>query len=466
VKRAALALVALGLLACALGHAQEGPRQGHAIAAVESASPTDRIVLVTGALSGNLEPCHCSEGMLGGLPRRASLVARLGGALPLLELGDLDRPSETTEALMEARERGALEALATMGAPLHVLALGCTDARLGLARLEALTNEVAPGLVWLCTNVKGGPAFLKPSVELEPAGEEPPVLVAAVLDPALVGTLDKGELTSPREAIAPLAARKKALVVLFHGEPAAAERALGDLAGISAIVCGHGDPAPTRRLASGAALLVPEANGQLLHALAFGKNGALHAEAAHALDGLLPDAQTTREALDRFYTKATEVQPEFPRQKVEVEGGKFVGSKECRDCHKEAYEVFEKSGHARALAKLQEKEAKRSGLSECLVCHVTGYGFETGWSARAPSPGLGAVGCESCHGVGSNHVERAYASGDDPAHRGDVLGYGRPPGKGPERWRARCMLCHDPANSPAFDLGPYLQKIRHWAKDL
>src|SRR5580658_3210962 len=113
--RARAALSALGVLAvaCALGRADDDDlaRRASAVAPVPSASPTDKVLLVTGMLAGNLEPCHCSEGMLGGLPRRASLVARFaadpGKAYPLLDLGDLDKPSETSDALMALRERSA-----------------------------------------------------------------------------------------------------------------------------------------------------------------------------------------------------------------------------------------------------------------------------------------------------------------------------------------------------------------------
>ncbi len=429
-----------------MGRAQDPEKRGGGgIAPVPSASSGAQVLLVTGMLAGNLEPCHCSEGMLGGLPRRASLVLRFGGKLPLLDMGDFARPTETSDTLMELRERGALEAIETIPGSLHVVALGCTDARLGLARLEKLAREAAPSVTWLCANVKNGPAFLKPSVE---TGD---IIITAVLDPGLA-VLDQGELVPPREAIAPLAARGKTLVVLFHGDPQAA-RALGDLPGISVIVSCHVEVgARTARLPSGASLVTLEQNGQKLHALALAK-GALETEAAHPLDGLLPDAPAAREALDRFYEKATAAAPDLPRRKIDGEGGKYIGSRNCKICHEKAYAVWEKTGHARSLEKLKEKEPRRSALAECVECHVTGFGFETGWTKDASH--LASVGCESCHGVASNHVDLANSSED-------VNGFGMLPGKGPEGWRARCILCHDPLNSPSFDLETYLEKIKHW----
>lgn len=446
----AVPLVLLVAACVSLSRADNEERRDAGLAPVVSASPTDRILLVTGPLEGNLEPCNCTEGMLGGIPRRASLVARFGGKLPILDLGDLDKPSETSDALMELRERAALEALGAVGtASLHAIALGCTDARLGLDRLGKISSEAAPGTLWLCANAKGAPAFVKKTIEHEG------VTITAVLDPEKSGPVQGCELGSPADAIREIARAGKPLVVLWHGEPAAAVKALEDVNGVSIIICGHAhDPLPPSKLRSGATLLVLEPNGQRLHAIALSATG-FHAEAAHPLDGLLPDGQASRAALDRFYEEATRIAPELPRRKVDGEGGRFVGSESCKECHKEAYEIWAKTGHSRALARLEEKEKKRSGLAECVICHVTGYGLETGWAPGKGPSELASVGCESCHGVGSNHVERAWKNDD-------VTGFGRPPGKGQERWRARCMLCHDPRNSPSFELGPYLEKIKHW----
>lgn len=456
-KRVAAAGGGLALLAvaCALGRADDAAKRASAVAPVPSAAATDRLLLVTSTLAGNLEPCHCTEGMMGGIPRRASLVARFARKLPVLDLGDLDKPIETDDKLSVLRVRGALEALESVsGGGLHAIALGCVDARLGLARLGKITREVAPHVTWLCANLKGGPDFVKASLEHEG------VTIAAVLDPARAGTVDQGELVPPLEGLKELLEKKKPLVVLFHGDPAAAERTLGTAKGISLIVCAHAElPERTRALASGVPLAVLEPNGQRLHAYAIDEKGALHAEASHALDGLLPDSPAARQALDRFYEEATKVAPDLPKRKVEAEGGHFVGSASCKDCHEKAFEIWKKTGHERALVRLKEKDPKRSGLAECVVCHVTGFGYESGWSPRTPAPQLSSVGCESCHGPGSNHIERA----SDPK---DALGYGRPArGKDrQERWRERCMLCHDPENSPGFEIDSYLEKIQHWDK--
>ena len=150
--------------------------------------------------------------------------------------------------------------------------------------------------------------------------------------------------------------------------------------------------------------------------------------------------------------------PEAPRRKPDEQGGTYLGSERCRDCHSEAFRIWQETRHAHALDRLRKKDPKRSRLAECQRCHTTGFDYEGGWSPDT-SAGLDAVGCESCHGPGSNHVARAQAKPED------ALGFGRPAGTWPLRWRGRCLGCHDPANSPGFGLEGYLARIRHWKNE-
>src|SRR5262249_37572472 len=85
----------------------------------------------------------------------------------------------------------------------------------------------------------------------------------------------------------------------------------------------------------------------------------------------------------------------------------YVGSAKCKGCHKDEYKVWEESGHAHAYETLVNatRPANRQFDGECLVCHTIGFDQKSGWlDARKPSF-LGGVGCESCHGPGSLHVE-------------------------------------------------------------
>ena len=424
-----------------------------------SAAATDRIVLATGPLLGILEPCRCTEGMLGGMPRRASLVARFAGTGPLLvDLGDLAKPDEGSETALELTESAAIEALATIAtitSRTAVVAFGCTESRLGVERLEKIARPHAGKVVFLATGLcKNNELVASESLQQVFLDEQNKLAVYSAVDRGLVPPPEGYAFQWSGEA----RAEKTRVVVLYHGEPAAAERDLGKKVGVDIIICGHAEHAePTRQLASGATLVTLETKGQRLRALALDAKG-FKAEATHDLDALVPDRKAARDVLDRLYEREAELLPEAPKKKLDEQGGSFVGSESCRDCHRDAWTIWQATKHAHALERLREKDPRRAKLAECLRCHTVGFDYEGGWKPDTPE-GLDAVGCESCHGPGSNHVARARANPDD------APGFGRPTGKWPLRWRSRCLVCHDPANSPGFDLEGYLTRIRHWKSE-
>ena len=100
---------------------------------------------------------------------------------------------------------------------------------------------------------------------------------------------------------------------------------------------------------------------------------------------------------------------------------KYVGVDKCKACHKlEKYgnqqEIWEKSKHAQAFAVLATEKAKESAKKlgvddpqksdKCLKCHVTGFGA----AAEAKDVTFKmeeGVGCEACHGPGSDYKTMA-----------------------------------------------------------
>ena len=70
-------------------------------------------------------------------------------------------------------------------------------------------------------------------------------------------------------------------------------------------------------------------------------------------------------------------------------GPDYIGSAKCKMCHKTQYASWEATAHPKAFERLKGDEQANA---ECLKCHATG--------ASADMPG---VGCESCHGPGSDY---------------------------------------------------------------
>ena len=122
-------------------------------------------------------------------------------------------------------------------------------------------------------------------------------------------------------------------------------------------------------------------------------------------------------------------------------GGGFVGSKACADCHAKAYEVWEKSKHHEALKTLVASGDQAD--PECLVCHVVGLGYVSGFRTAKETPGLGGVGCENCHGPGAKHVEGQAASEIEPGGEDN------------------CRTCHTQLQSPTFDYREAFESIAH-----
>jgi len=77
----------------------------------------------------------------------------------------------------------------------------------------------------------------------------------------------------------------------------------------------------------------------------------------------------------------------------------------------------------------------REYYPECVTCHVTGSGYESGYQiGTSERAHLVDVGCETCHGPGKQHVYTPLPENI----RGQV----------PEKV---CMECHTPEHSPGFD---------------
>jgi len=121
-----------------------------------------------------------------------------------------------------------------------------------------------------------------------------------------------------------------------------------------------------------------------------------------------------------------------------------VGSNACQSCHEAEFKTWEASPHGHAVASLEAQG--QAGAAECLECHTTAYGKRGGFPAEAPiaaHPDLARVGCESCHGPGSEHI------GENAKRIGTILSLG-------DKCDSCVILkvcgsCHDDANDPGFE---------------
>ena len=168
----------------------------------------------------------------------------------------------------------------------------------------------------------------------------------------------------------------------------------------------------------------------------------------------------------------------------------YIGTYKCKNCHKKdemgaQYKVWEKAAHSKAFETLGSDKAKgiakERGIegspqesAECLGCHTVGFG-KGGYEVKdkafwEPAPddkeglkavkrmeSLQGVGCESCHGPGSEYESKKtmtaiFEGKAKPEDHGLLI---------PNE--ETCLGCHNeksPTFTP-FDYKERLKKIAH-----
>jgi hypothetical protein len=126
-------------------------------------------------------------------------------------------------------------------------------------------------------------------------------------------------------------------------------------------------------------------------------------------------------------------------------GLKYTGSASCRLCHKVEFEKFSEQGHAHAYATLQKVGSQLD--PECVVCHTVGMKYESGFVSEDKTGNLKDVGCENCHGPGSEHIA--------------TLGQTKT-----AEPKSQCLDCHTPEQSSHYAGNEqlYMEKIIHWGE--
>jgi hypothetical protein len=145
---------------------------------------------------------------------------------------------------------------------------------------------------------------------------------------------------------------------------------------------------------------------------------------------------------------------------TEVKKPTYVGNKGCKTCHMgeakgKMWEIWLESKHSKSMSVLKPEEAKDP---KCLKCHTTGFGEAGGYAVdiaaeKAVPEAVGSVGCEACHGAGSEYKGMAVMKDKNAAIAAGLV---IPDEK-------TCTKCHN-SESPtfkSFDYKTALAKIAH-----
>ncbi|MGE5296133.1 MAG: multiheme c-type cytochrome, partial [Solirubrobacterales bacterium] len=158
----------------------------------------------------------------------------------------------------------------------------------------------------------------------------------------------------------------------------------------------------------------------------------------------LPDDPALVQLYKRYQqsVSATNLLENYPRFPL-PEGLSYAGSESCRECHQAQYDEWITEGHAVALTSLKKVGSDRD--PECVICHVVGLEYEGGYVSEETTPHLKDVGCENCHGPGSEHNESL----------------GLKATRGP---KTSCLACHTAEKSTGYagHEEEYMEKIKHW----
>ncbi len=155
---------------------------------------------------------------------------------------------------------------------------------------------------------------------------------------------------------------------------------------------------------------------------------------------------------------------------VAVAGHELVGAPKCKTCHKaktgDQWAKWEGSKHAGAFATLASDAAKKiaaeKGIADaqkdeaCLKCHVTQafLGRDVVINAKGKYVDAEGVGCEACHGPGSDYKSKKVMKDHDAAVAAGLV---------MEKKAEFCTKCHN-EESPtftAFDFEKMWAEVAH-----
>ncbi len=449
-----------------------------------SLTPFPLYIAFSGEEKGYLEPCGCSEQQLGGLPKRHTVISTLKQKrenLILLSLGDISKEvGRQNEIKMET----TMEALERMGYLAHNI--GEKDIQMGLDSLSYLSQIHSVALLSSNVNTKYEQGSnIVPYVKKQLHGEKNifTICILGILSPTLI---DDGyadiEVLDPIESLRLLLNELQndvdVFVLLSHATIEESIEFAKIFPELDLVVSGHSTDNPidsTTKVNNTYVIPVGE-KGKYL-----GVAGLQLGQKSIMRDRLQEISLETKDyyGLSRYYSQNTQQSncsieiipldekydnsPEMEdllkiyQQRLRDEElvkhvyrephpsrNTFTGNDVCSLCHNQIFKHWQETEHAHAYDTLLQTDHQDD--PECLFCHTIGMHYTSGFRTIDSTPKMKDVGCESCHGPGSDHKEsqkKDYGTVDSE----------------------NCTICHESEHSPNFQFDEYWQKIEHPSKD-
>ena len=411
------------------------------------------LIVFSGEETGNLEPCGCYEGQIGGILRRYTLIdsfrKKKDVILPV-SLGDLPKNvGRQDEIKMEIFCR----AIGEMGYILHNL--GEKDIEIGPQLLNYLSHTSKT--VLLSSNVQlvdSFPAKINQYVlkECFVSGHILKIAFLGILSKSLLNNsiLEYINVEDPVQALKPLVKQlqgKANLIVLLSHAPLAESIEIAKyFPEVGLIITGHNieEPIDSITYINNTPVASPGIEGKHIGIAKYSMNNAVverKSVEVIPLDGKYKDSQVIVSLLKEYQQILADedLLSKIPQVPL-LNDLSYVGSTTCGICHKIVYEHWRKTTHSTSYSTLVNKGYRYD--PECIKCHTTGYGYISGFLNYEKNNNLINVGCESCHGAGSRHIKyvtEPYGVTDE----------------------SDCVICHESERSPKFQYNEYWKKIKH-----
>jgi len=397
-------------------------------------------VFLTGNVLGALKACGCSGGQLGGLERRPAIFDTVPGQQRLIiDTGSFVKSDGEQDLI---KYHIIIQALQQLDYDLVSISEQDIETGRSIGMLESIESSFniitstgtadmeAPAKFTKKFSLKGRTVHLTVAVfdpELTPVGQIEDILAL----PAGVPTLN--------------------ILILKHNDPGTIESIAKAAPFVDCVVCpsesdeptviGNPDKRPLAftvgrfgRYVCGLKVTAPARVGQRLR-LAF---KALAVKEDLQKDDSLVELYEDYQQI----VKDRNLLEKHPRFAL-PDGLEYAGSKSCKSCHGYEYEKWSSKGHARAYSTLEQVNSQFD--PECVVCHVIGMDYESGFISQQDTGHLINVGCENCHGPGSEHILTDGATElTEP--------------------KSTCIDCHTPEHSGEYagNEDDFMEKIQHW----
>jgi Cytochrome c554 and c-prime len=403
------------------------------------------VMLLSGQQYGYLQPCGCSPIQYGGLERRYNLIQRLkaerawptaGAPLVAVDLGDIPQPRGPQKLLKYVTSMEVLKRL-------DYTAVGIGENECALPLIEGLANFALNNQI---NNVQQPPHVLAgnlsqranqfPGAEAvafrEAGNGVPKIGVASVVAPSVAQTIKDPTVKFNNNALPGLIKElqnnnAEFKVLLCQGTEQEAKQYTAAHPDFQVILhLSLEEEPPENPTMVGNTMLVSVGHkGRYVGLVGVfpGKQPGHPYELYYQLLKIGPEYKThpgqdatnpILASLEEYAQKVKDdnylqhyAQTKHPMQ-IQFPDAKYVGSEACKNCHEFAYMVWKNSKHAHAFHTLETatRPKLRQFDGECVVCHVIGFEYLTGYRNEKDTPQLKDVGCESCHGPGSIHADK------------------------------------------------------------